>query len=80
VNASMSGLAEVMPVAFTWLKLGDSSILCGFRFEDGNGKTCVEGEVTLVNVHIAEDRHTIKAESFNEEMKQKISKYLIQNN
>ena len=59
-----------------WVKnLGGSSILCGFQFEDKNGKTYLEGEVTLVNVAFAEDRSTIKAEPFNEEMKAKIKKY-----
>lgn len=61
-----------------WVKeLGGASLQCGFSFEDGNGKTCLEGEVTLVNVKIAEDRHGIKAEAFSEEMKQKITKFVI---
>lgn len=61
-----------------WVKeMGDSSLLCGFKFEDENGKTCLEGEVTLVNVKIAEDRHTIKAESFSEEMKLKLAHFKI---
>ena len=46
-------------------------------FEDENGKTCLEGEVTLVNVAFAEDRNNIKAEPFKEEMKQKIEKFII---
>lgn len=59
-----------------WVKnLGGSSILCGFQFEDEQGKTCLEGEVTLVNVIIQEDRNAIKAEPFNDEMKQKIKNY-----
>jgi len=61
-----------------WVKeLKSSSVICGFRFEDENGTTCLEGEVTLVNVKISEDRNSIKAEAFNEEMKQKISKFII---
>lgn len=61
-----------------WVKeLKSSSVVCGFRFEDENGNTCVEGEVTLVNVKIAEDRNSIKAEAFREEMKEKISKFMI---
>src|SRR5690554_938950 len=61
-----------------WVKeLKSSSVICGFRFEDENGNTCLEGEVTLVNVKISEDRNSIKAEAFNEEMKQKISKFII---
>jgi 4-hydroxybenzoyl-CoA thioesterase len=62
-----------------WVKnLGGASILCGFKFVNELEKTVLEGEVTLVNVQIAEDRHTIKAEPFNEEMKTKILKYEIQ--
>jgi len=59
-----------------WVKnLGGASILCGFQFEDENGKTCLEGEVTLVNVVFTEDRNNIKAEAFSEEMKKKIENY-----
>ncbi len=61
-----------------WVKhLGGSSILCGFQFEDENGATCLEGEVTLVNVVIQDDRNSIKAEPFNEEIKLKINKYEV---
>lgn len=61
-----------------WVKeLKSSSLICGFRFEDENGATCLEGEVTLVNVKISEDRESIKAEAFTEEMKEKISKFMI---
>ena len=59
-----------------WVKeLKNSSILCGFLFENEKAKTVLEGEVILVNVAIAEDRNTIKAEPFNEEMKNKIKNY-----
>lgn len=61
-----------------WVKeLKSSSMICGFRFEDENENTCLEGEVTLVNVKISEDRNSIKAEAFTEEMKDKISKFTI---
>ena len=61
-----------------WVKeLKTSSIVCGFQFENQNKQTVLEGEVTLVNVKIQEDRQSIKAEAFNEEMKEKISKYKI---
>ena len=60
-----------------WVKnLGGASILCGFKFEDKEGKTCLEGEVTLVNVAFTADRNNIKAEGFNEEMKGKILQYI----
>jgi len=61
-----------------WVKnLGSASILCRFSFEDEQGKTCLEGEVTLVNVAFQENKNDIKAEPFNEEMKVKISKYIL---
>ena len=70
-------LGEVLTKKLWVIKLGGASVHCGFRFEDENGKTCLEGEVTLVNVGISDDRSNIKAEAFNEEMKAKISNYLI---
>ena len=62
-----------------WVKeLKSSSVICGFQYTNELEKVVLEGEVTLVNVTITEDRNTIKAEAFNEEMKQKISKFVIQ--
>ena len=58
-------------------ELKSSSIVCGFQFTNQEDKTVLEGEVTLVNVKIQEDRQSIKAEAFNEEMKSKISNFLI---
>ena len=61
-----------------WVKnLGGASILCGFSFEDAKGAVFLEGEVTLVNVTINDDRKDIKAKPFNEEMKNKISNYKL---
>lgn len=61
-----------------WVKnLGGASILCGFSFEDAQGAVCLEGEVTLVNVTINDDRKDIKATPFNEEMKLKIATFII---
>jgi 4-hydroxybenzoyl-CoA thioesterase len=61
-----------------WVKdIGFASVLCGFQFVNENEVTVLEGEVTLVNVKIAEDREKIKAESFSEEMKEKISNFKI---
>lgn len=68
-------LGEVLTKKLWVKELKNSSILCGFLFENEQGKMVLEGEVTLVNVVIAEDRHSIKAEPFNEEMKQKIKNY-----
>lgn len=61
-----------------WVKeLRNSSILCGFQFVNENDILILEGEVTLVNVKIAEDRNEIKSEAFSEEMKMKINEYQI---
>lgn len=63
---------------YLWVKnLGGASVNCGFRFKDEHGKTCIEGEVTLVNVAISEDRNAIKAEPFSEDMKEKITPYIV---
>lgn len=70
-------IGEVLTKKLWVIKLGGTSINCGFRFEDENGNTCLEGEVTLVNVAITNDRNDIKAEPFSDEMKELISKYLI---
>ena len=62
-----------------WVKeLKNSSIICGFQFINEKEKTVLEGEVTLVNVAIQEDRQNIKAEAFNEEMKEKIMNYKLE--
>ena len=61
-----------------WVKeLKSSSVVCGFQFTNEQEKTVLEGEVTLVNVKIQEDRNSIKADPFNDEMKIKISKYQL---
>ena len=70
-------LGETLTKKLWVINLGGASVICGFRFEDEQGKTCLEGEVTLVNVAIAEDRNNIKAEPFSEEMKVLISKYTL---
>ena len=72
-------LGEILTKKLWVIKLGGASVHCGFSFEDENGKTCLEGEVTLVNVGISDDRSNIKAEAFNDTMKEKISKFLIPN-
>jgi 4-hydroxybenzoyl-CoA thioesterase len=69
-------LGEVLTKKLWVKELKNSSILCGFQFVNASEKTVLEGEVTLVNVKIQEDRQSIKAEPFTEEMKEKIKKYL----
>ncbi len=70
-------IGEILTKKLWVISLGGASVNCGFRFEDENQKTVLEGEVTLVNVSIAEDRNNIKSEAFNEEMKEKISSFII---
>lgn len=61
-----------------WVKeLKNSSLICGFEFSNEQQKTVLEGEVTLVKVVIQEDRNSIKAEAFNEEIKSKIANYIM---
>lgn len=61
-----------------WVKeLNNSSVVCGFNFINQKEKTVLEGEVTLVNVAIQEDRQSIKSESFSEEIKVRILNYKL---
>lgn len=61
-----------------WVKeLKNSSVVCGFIFNNQEDKTVLEGEVTLVNVAIAEDRKSIKSEAFSETMVNKITNYKL---
>ena len=62
------------------IKLGSASVVCVFVFEHQNGDVCLQGEVTLVNVAIAEDRKEIKSEAFNEEIIKRITPFIIENN
>ncbi|MBP9793160.1 MAG: acyl-CoA thioesterase [Flavobacterium sp.] len=70
-------LGEVI-IKELWVKeLRSSSLLCGFMFKNQQNETILEGEVTLVNVKIGEDRSSISAEAFNETMREKIGYFLI---
>ncbi len=60
-----------------WVKhLGKSSVNCQFEFLHANGEVCLEGEVTLVNVALDEQRGKIAAAAFSDSMKQNIRPYL----
>jgi 4-hydroxybenzoyl-CoA thioesterase len=62
---------------YLWVKeLKSSSMVCGFEFINQNDQTVLVGEVTLVNVKIQADRQSIKAEAFDEVIKEKIIEYL----
>ncbi|MFT3796298.1 acyl-CoA thioesterase [Flavobacterium sp.] len=70
-------IGDVLTKQLWVLHLGGASVRCGFRFEDDNGKTCLEGEVTLVNVALNKATNEIKAEAFTEDTKARINKYLL---
>lgn len=74
---SPARLGEVITKKLWVKELRNSSVLCGFQFVNETENTVLEGEVTLVNVSISEDRNSVKSEAFSEEMKSKISKYII---
>lgn len=61
-----------------WVKeLRSSSLLCGFLFKNNDNETVLEGEVTLVNVKIADDRKTISSDPFDDITRNKISYFLL---
>ncbi|OYU79056.1 MAG: 4-hydroxybenzoyl-CoA thioesterase [Flavobacterium sp. BFFFF1] len=70
-------IGEVLTKSLWVINLGGASVNCGFKFEDENGKTCLEGEVTLVNVALNKGSNDIKAEAFSEETRAKISTFII---
>ena len=59
-------------------KLGGASVTCGFRFLHADDATCLEGEVTLVNVAIDKEAGGIKAEPFSDETRQKITPFIVE--
>lgn len=64
-------------VKYLWVnELGNSSVLCGFRYMDENNTTLLEGEVRLVHVTIAEDRNSIQSAAFSFETKSKMEAYI----
>ncbi len=70
-------LGEILTKNLWVIRLGGSSINCGFEFLNEEGKTCLQGEVTLVNVEFIEGRDKIKSASFNMEMQEKIIIYKL---
>lgn len=57
--------------------LGGASVTCGFKFVHFDGSTCLEGEVTLVNVGLNEERTGIKSVPFSEETKTLIGQFKL---
>ena len=74
-NAARIG--EVLTKKLWVQELKNSSVVCGFTFINQDNKTVLEGEVTLVNVAIAEDRKNIESEAFSETMVNKITNYKL---
>lgn len=72
-------IGEVLTKSLWVTNLGGASVTCGFQFTDEDGKTCLEGEVTLVNVALNNAGGGIKAESFSDETRERILKYQIPN-
>ncbi len=70
-------IGDVLTKSLWVTRLGGASVTCGFKFSDETGKTCLEGEVTLVNVALDNKSNNIKAEAFSDEAKAKISKYRV---
>lgn len=72
-------LGEILQKKLWVNKLGASSMNCGFKFENENEKTCLEGTVTLVNVSISTDRQNVKSEPFSDQIVTKIKPFLANN-
>lgn len=70
-------IGDVLTKSLWVINLGGASVNCGFKFADANGKTCLSGEVTLVNVALNKGSDQLKAEPFSEETRNKISTFLI---
>lgn len=69
-------LEEVLDLSLWVEEMGNSSVLCAFRFENQNGQLILEGKVRLVYVSISDDRKTIKSKEFPSELRREMEKYL----
>lgn len=70
-------IGEILTKQLWVSNLGGASVTCGFKFTDEGGKTCLEGEVTLVNVALDKGSNDIKAEAFPYDTREKILKFKI---
>lgn len=57
-------------------RCGGASVTIGFRFIHKDTSVCLEGEATLVNVGLNEERNEITSVPFTEHMKSRISAFL----
>ena len=72
-------IGDVLQKQLWVIKLGSASVTCGFKFVAENGKNCLKGEVTLVNVALNKDSSDIKAEAFSDATRERIQKFQIPN-
>ena len=70
-------IGDVLTKSLWVINLGGASVTCGFKFTDESGKTCLEGEVTLVNVALNKGSNDIKSEAFSDDTRNRINQYLI---
>ncbi len=71
-------IGDVLTKSLWIIKLGASSIVCGFKFENQHKDICLEGEVTLVNVSLDKQNDSIESTAFTQEIKSKLEDYLQQ--
>ncbi len=71
-------IGDVLEKSLWVIKLGGASVTCGFRFSHHDGSTCLEGEVTLVNVGLDKDAGGIRAEAFSDQTRERINRYIAE--
>lgn len=71
-------LGEILTKKLWVISIGKSSILCAYKFENQTNEVILEGEVTLVNIAISEDRNAIKANAFTDDIIEKIMIYKLE--
>lgn len=70
-------IGDVLEKSLWVIAVGGASVHCGFKFTHSDGAVCLEGEVTLVNVGLNKESGGIKAETFTDEIRNKILTYQI---
>lgn len=70
-------IGDVLDKSLWVIGIGGASVNCGFKFSHADGSTCLEGEVTLVNVAIDKATDSIKADPFTDDLKNRILQYKI---
>ena len=70
-------IGDILTKSLWVKKMGGASVTCGFRFSAEDGATCLEGQVTLVNVTLNKGTDELKAEAFSDETRERINKYLL---